>query len=102
MTREKLPKISKLPPDIFPLTLTGSAVYIYGDQVDDHGYYSIFFNDSATPVATLTGRSGCGGRTDKYCEKLQGLEFFANDLPEGRHTLKLVNGGTSDHNTFFG
>jgi hypothetical protein len=30
------------------------------------------------------------------------LHFFANDLPQGTHSLKLVNGGTSDNRTFFG
>ncbi|RSH82819.1 hypothetical protein EHS25_005809 [Saitozyma podzolica] len=61
---------------------SGSGLYIFGDQVDDHGLYSIYLNSSYTPwldgssrsaaVATLDGRSGCGGGYKKACEKLGG------------------------------
>lgn len=82
---------------------TGSAVYIFGDQVDDHGLYSIYFNGSSTPYGTYNGRSGCGGGYKKECEKLGTLKFFAGGLPMGQHTLKLVNDGPSGTNeTYFG
>jgi hypothetical protein len=83
---------------------SGSTVYIYGDQVNDHGPYSIYFNDSTTPYATYTGRSGCGvNEYQKSCEKLGGLKAFVGGLPEGQHRLRLVNEGPSEGNTtFFG
>lgn len=80
---------------------TGSAVYVYGDQVNDHGYYTVFIND--TQIANLTGRSGCAGSDgEKSCEKLGALHFFAGGLPEGQHDLRIVNGGTSGNQTYFG
>lgn len=87
------------PGPYFELNFTGSAVYIYGDQVNDHGPYSVYIND--TNVATHTGRSGCGGGYAKYCEKVHGLAFFAGSLPEGQHTLRLVNEGPSSGNTTY-
>ncbi|KAK4689604.1 hypothetical protein P7C73_g513, partial [Tremellales sp. Uapishka_1] len=81
---------------------SGSAVYIYGDQVNDHGYFSVYLNESSTAAATLTGRSGCNGTYAKYCEKLGGLHFFAGNLPEGTHSVKLVNvGGSASQPTYF-
>jgi hypothetical protein len=79
----------------------GSAVYVYGDQVNDHGYYSVFIND--TQMANLTGRSGCAAPDgEKSCEKLGGLHFFAGGLPEGQHDLRIVNGGSQNDKTYFG
>ncbi|ORY29306.1 hypothetical protein BCR39DRAFT_532216 [Naematelia encephala] len=90
------------PGNNFQVNFTGSAVYIYGDQVNDHGPFSVYINDTTTPYATHTGRSGCGGGYAKYCEKVHGLAFFANNLPEGQHTLRLENQGPSDGNmTYF-
>lgn len=80
---------------------TGSAVYLYGDQVNDHGPYTISLD--STPAAALNDRSGCGGGYAKECEKLYGLKFFAGGLGEGVHTLRFENGGpTEGDRTFFG
>ncbi|GHJ83639.1 hypothetical protein NliqN6_0041 [Naganishia liquefaciens] len=79
---------------------TGSAIYVYGDQVNDHGYYAVYIND--TEMAYLTGRSGCASpEGDKSCEKLGGLHFFAGGLPEGEHDLRIENGGTEQNRTYF-
>jgi hypothetical protein len=88
------------PGNYFEVNFTGSAVWIYGDQVNDHGEFTVALNGS--DVATNNGRSGCGGGFAKYCEKLRGLAFFAGSLPEGEHTLRLTNGGPAEGNkTFF-
>lgn len=81
----------------------GSAIYIYGDQVNDHGLYYIYINGSSTPYTTLNGRSGCGGGYAKHCEKLHGLAFFVGGLPQGQHEVRLVNGGPAEGDvTYFG
>ena len=86
-----------------PALTPGSAIYIYGDQVNDHGPYDVYLNGSSSPAAQLNGRSGCGGGYAKYCEKLHGLAFFAGGLPAGTHEVRLVNGGPADGDvTFFG
>lgn len=78
----------------------GSALYIYGDQVNDHGLYSIFFNTSTIPYATYNGRSGCAvGGVEKSCEKLGTLKIFVGGLGEGEHQVRLVNEGQE---TYFG
>ncbi|KAJ9115405.1 hypothetical protein QFC22_005162 [Naganishia vaughanmartiniae] len=89
------------PGDAVVLSFVGSAVYVYGDQVNDHGYYTVLMN--STQYANFTGRSGCaGGEGEKQCEKLGGLHFFAGGLPEGTHEMRIVNGGTEALKTFFG
>ncbi|KAJ9108198.1 hypothetical protein QFC20_003561 [Naganishia adeliensis] len=63
------------PGDSVSLAFAGSAVYVYGDQVNDHGYYTVFIND--TQIANLTGRSGCAGSDgEKSCEKLGAPSFL--------------------------
>ncbi|BEJ15229.1 hypothetical protein CspHIS471_0409960 [Cutaneotrichosporon sp. HIS471] len=79
---------------------SGSAVYVYGDQVNDHGDYTVTLNGSV--VGQYTGRSGCGGGYAKACEKLHGLKFFASGLSPGTHALRIENGGPAEGNqTFF-
>ncbi len=74
---------------------------MYGDQVNDHGYYTASLN--GTRVSEYTGRSGCGGGYAKACEKLHGLVFFAGPLPAGTHALRIENSGPAEGNkTFFG
>ncbi|KAJ9116262.1 hypothetical protein QFC24_006777 [Naganishia onofrii] len=88
------------PGDTISLSFTGSAIYVFGDQVNDHGYYTVLLN--STQYANLTGRSGCaGGEGEKQCEKLGGLHFFAGGLPEGMHEMQIVNGGTAGAQTYF-
>ena len=50
------------------LTVTGSAVWIYGDQVNDHGLFSVTVN--GTDEEIYDNGSGCGGGFAKTCEKL--------------------------------
>ncbi|KAJ9091474.1 hypothetical protein QFC21_007210 [Naganishia friedmannii] len=88
------------PGDSLSLSFTGSAIYIFGDQVNDHGYYTVLLN--STTYANLTGRSGCAGSEgEKQCEKLGGLHFFAGGLPEGTHEVQVVNGGMAGAQTYF-
>ena len=86
-----------------PRSHTGSALYVFGDQVNDNGPYSVFINDTLDSHANYTGRSGCGTSDyAKYCEKLGGLKYFVGGLPQGTHKFLLVNGGPSSGNeTFF-
>lgn len=98
------------PQNAMTFNFTGSGVYVFGDQVDDHGLYSIYLNASATPwtgqytpYATYNGRSGCGGGWKKACEKLEGLRAFVGGLPMGQHSMTIVNEGPTGQNaTFFG
>lgn len=79
----------------------GSAVWVYGDQVNDHGEFAVFVN--GTQAALNNGRSGCGGGYAKYCEKLHGLAFFAGSLPQGTHEVRIVNQSPAEGNrSFFG
>lgn len=77
-------------------------MWVYGDQVNDHGSYTVYLNNTA--VGTYTQRSGCANGYAKSCEKLHGLAFFAGPLPQGQHNLKIVNAGTNGQGqqTFFG
>ncbi|OXG89871.1 hypothetical protein C345_01954 [Cryptococcus neoformans A2-102-5] len=85
----------------FSFNFTGSALYIYGDQVNDHGPYSIFFNASTIPYATYSGRSGCAvGGVEKSCEKLGTLKAFVGGLGEGEHQVRLVNEGEETYFDF--
>ncbi|GMK53583.1 hypothetical protein CspeluHIS016_0101690 [Cutaneotrichosporon spelunceum] len=47
------------PGNSMSLNFSGSAVYVYGDQVNDHGVYTVTLNGSV--VGQYNGRSGCGG-----------------------------------------
>ncbi|CAK9780428.1 unnamed protein product [Cutaneotrichosporon oleaginosum] len=88
------------PGNAMMLNFTGSAIYVYGDQVNDHGDYTVSLNGST--VGRYSGRSGCRGGFAKACEKLHGLVFFAGDLPAGSHALRIENGGPAEGNkTFF-
>ncbi|WVQ80956.1 hypothetical protein IAT38_003063 [Cryptococcus sp. DSM 104549] len=91
------------PGNMFSFNFTGSAVYIYGDQVNDHGPFSLYFNDSSTPYGTWNARSGCGTSAyEKSCEKLGSLKAFVGGLPPGEHEATIVNGGPEgDEATYF-
>lgn len=79
--------------------LLGSTLWIYGDQVNDHGPFSVSFNSSSSSSSSssspspvvLSGASGCGGAFGKTCEKLGTLAFVVSGLPEGQHRVKLTN-----------
>ncbi|OCF73388.1 hypothetical protein I204_05225 [Kwoniella mangroviensis CBS 8886] len=95
---------TKGPGNSFNFSFAGSALFIYGDSVQDHGDFSIYFNDSQTPYGTWNARTPCGGTADygKKCEKLGSLKAFIGNLPEGTHQVKLVNDGPEgDNATFF-
>lgn len=98
------------PKNAMSFNFTGSGLYVFGDQVADHGYYSVYLNASATPwtgqytpYATYNGRSGCGGELKKACEKLEGLRAFIDGLPMGQHNVTIVNEEpTGQDATYFG
>ncbi|KAK8845599.1 hypothetical protein IAR55_006315 [Kwoniella newhampshirensis] len=91
------------PNNSLSFNFSGSALYVYGDQVNDHGYFSLYFNDSTTPYATYNGRSGCGtGAYEKGCEKLGTLKAFVGGLPAGQHSVRIMNESPQGSNaTFF-
>jgi hypothetical protein len=90
------------PGDSFSFDFEGSAFYIYGDQVNDHGVFSVFLNDTALTSGVLSGRSGCGGDQAKSCEKLDGLHFFHGGLGQGVHRVRVVNDGSGRDAPYFG
>ncbi|WWC85853.1 uncharacterized protein L201_000720 [Kwoniella dendrophila CBS 6074] len=92
------------PGNSMEFSFEGSGLYIYGDSVQDHGDFSIYFNDSTTPYGTYNARTPCGGTQDygKKCEKLGSLKSFIGNLPQGEHKVKLTNDGPQgDNATFF-
>jgi hypothetical protein len=90
------------PGDSFSFNFSGSAFYVYGDQVNDHGAFSVYVNEEPLTQGVLSGRSGCGGDQSKSCEKLGGLHFFAGGLGEGVHTVRVVNEGSGPDAPYFG
>ena len=91
------------PGDSLTFSFQGSAFYIYGDQVNDHGLFSVYLNDTVLTMGVLSGRSGCGEEgQSKSCEKLDGLHFFHGGLGEGLHTVKVVNDGSGPDAPYFG
>jgi hypothetical protein len=80
---------------------------MYGDQVNDHGLFSVTLNESRPVISN--GRSGCGEPFGKTCEKLGGLHYFVGGLPEGEHRVRVENIpgedgtylGTSGQSRFF-
>ncbi|WWC66785.1 uncharacterized protein I206_100690 [Kwoniella pini CBS 10737] len=92
------------PGNSFNFSFAGSGLYIYGDSVQDHGDFSVYFNDSQTPYGTWNARTPCGGQVEfgKTCEKLGSLKAFIGNLPAGTHQVKVVNDGPEGSNaTFF-
>lgn len=92
------------PGDSFSFDFEASAVWIYGDQVNDHGFFDVYMDDKPLSEDTLSGRSGCGATTDfpsKTCEKLGGLHFFVGGIKEGTHNMRVVNRGSGEGASFF-
>ncbi|KAJ7594133.1 hypothetical protein C8J56DRAFT_1121302 [Mycena floridula] len=72
------------------LSFHGSAVYVLGDKKNDHGLYTAVLDDG--PPQTFNGISGCGGAFGMTCEQMKPtLAFFASNLDEKPHTLKITN-----------
>lgn len=72
------------------LICPGSAIYVFGDKKNDHGLYSVTL-DTET-AGTFNGISGCGGAFGMTCEQMKPtLAYFASNLGQGSHTLKIEN-----------
>ncbi|KAJ3782527.1 hypothetical protein GGU11DRAFT_583613 [Lentinula aff. detonsa] len=68
----------------------GSAVYVFGDKKNDHGLYSVVLDNGTEQI--FDGISGCGGAFGQTCEQQQPtLAYFASNLAEGEHSLKITN-----------
>ncbi|KIK66438.1 hypothetical protein GYMLUDRAFT_70066 [Collybiopsis luxurians FD-317 M1] len=68
----------------------GSAIYVFGDKKNDHGLYSIVLDNGTEQI--FDGVSGCGGAFGQTCEQQQPtLAYFASNLAQGEHTLKITN-----------
>lgn len=76
----------------------GSALYIFGDKVDDHGIYSVVLDER--PAQQYDGKSGCGGIFEHACEKDNTLKYFVSNLDAGGHTFTLTNAGING--SYFG
>ncbi|KAJ3837274.1 hypothetical protein F5878DRAFT_622882 [Lentinula raphanica] len=68
----------------------GSAIYVFGDKKNDHGLYSVVLDNGTEQI--FNGISGCGGAFGQTCEQQQPtLAYFASNLAEGEHSLKITN-----------
>ncbi|KAE9391128.1 hypothetical protein BT96DRAFT_925449 [Gymnopus androsaceus JB14] len=68
----------------------GSAIYVFGDKKNDHGLYSVVLDNSTEQI--FDGISGCGGAFGQTCEQQQPtMAYFASNLAEGEHSLKITN-----------
>ena len=81
------------------LKQSGSAIYIFGDKVDDHGLFSVTLDNRT--AQQFDGVSGCGGAFRKYCEKDNTLAYFASNLDSSLHTVTVQNNAGVNH-SFFG
>lgn len=65
----------------------GTAIYIFGDVVNDHGVYTVTLDsNSPTKYDAFAGCRGVG-----RCEKHGTLVYFASGLGEGEHQVTIVN-----------
>jgi hypothetical protein len=68
----------------------GSAIYVFGDKKNDHGLYSVVLDNGTEQI--FDGISGCGGAFGQTCEQQQPtLAYFASNLAEGEHSLRITN-----------
>jgi hypothetical protein len=68
----------------------GSAVYVFGDKKNDHGFYNVYLDNA--PSVTFNGVSGCGGAFGMTCEQQQPcLKYFGSNLNDSEHTLRIEN-----------
>ncbi|KAG8984073.1 hypothetical protein FRB93_006802 [Tulasnella sp. JGI-2019a] len=76
-----------------------TALYIFGDTVNNHGEYSVTI-DNHQPQ-TYNSIRGCGGAFGKFCEKTQpSLRYFAGNLDSSEHTVTVTN--IAINSTFIG
>jgi hypothetical protein len=69
---------------------SGSAIYVVGDKKNDHGLYTVSLDNGTEQV--FNGVSGCGGAFGQTCEQQQPtLAYFASNLAQGEHSLKISN-----------
>jgi len=81
------------------LSFHGSAIYILGDKKNDHGLYSVTLDNKTAEV--YDGVSGCGGAFAMTCEQQQPtLAYFASNLDDTLHTVKVVNMAGVNHSFF--
>jgi len=80
------------------LSFHGSAIYIFGDKVDDHGLFSVTLDNRS--AEQFNGVSGCGGVFMKYCEKDNTLAYFASNLDSSLHTVTVQNNAGVNHSFF--
>ncbi|KAG8984075.1 hypothetical protein FRB95_006765 [Tulasnella sp. JGI-2019a] len=80
------------------IKFNGSAVYIFGDSVNDQGSYSVTLDNVTQTYHTL---SGCGGGYGKFCEKTPpSLKYFASNLGSSEHIITLTNNANSNGSSF--
>ena len=77
----------------------GSALYIFGDKVDDHGLFSVTLDNRA--AQQFDGVSGCGGAFAKFCEITNTLAYVATNLDSSLHTVTVRN-IAGVNNSYFG
>ncbi|KAG8846602.1 hypothetical protein FRB96_001946 [Tulasnella sp. 330] len=81
------------------ISFKGSAVYIFGDSVNDQGSYSVVLDNG--PTQTYNTLSGCGGGYGKFCEKTQpSLKYLASNLDSSQHTITVINNANSNGSSF--
>ncbi|KAJ7032943.1 hypothetical protein C8F04DRAFT_1106200 [Mycena alexandri] len=70
------------------LSFHATSIFIFGDKTDRHGLYNVTLDGR---TQTFNGVSGCGGAFAHACEKDNTLAFFAANLDESLHTVKVQN-----------
>lgn len=78
---------------------SGSALYIFGDVVKNHGLFTVTV-DNGGPEQ-FNSIFGCSGIFGHYCEKKNTLAYFKGNLDSSLHDMTLTNNAGVDI-TFFG
>lgn len=72
------------------LSFHGSAIYIFGDKKNDHGFYNVTLDNKTSAI--FNGVSGCGGAFGATCEQQKPtLQYIAHNLDGSLHTVKVEN-----------
>ncbi|KAG8843084.1 hypothetical protein FRB96_004372 [Tulasnella sp. 330] len=76
------------------ISFKGSAVYIFGDSVNDQGPYSVVLDNG--PIQTYGSLGGGEGGSGRFYMKTQPtLKYFASNLDSSQHTITVTSNVSS-------